>query len=163
MIYYGLQILNPEYFLIASCCICAIVSLASGSSWSTIATVGIALIGIGQVLGISEGLVAGSIISGAYFGDKMSPLSDTTNLAAAMSSSNLFSHIKYMMYTTIPSFLISIIIFFFIGLSIETTTTQNINDLLIALENKFNINYWLFLVPLIVVLLIIKKSQQYHL
>ena len=157
MIYYGLQILNPEYFLIASCCICAIVSLASGSSWSTIATVGIALIGIGQVLGISEGLVAGSIISGAYFGDKLSPLSDTTNLAAAMSSSNLFSHIKYMMYTTIPSFLISIIIFFIIGLSIETSTTQNINDLLIALENKFNINYWLFLVPLIVVLLIIKK------
>ena len=157
MIYYGLQILNPEYFLIASCCICAIVSLASGSSWSTIATVGIALIGIGQVLGISEGLVAGSIISGAYFGDKLSPLSDTTNLAAAMSSSNLFSHIKYMMYTTIPSFLISIIIFFIIGLSIETTTTQNINDLLISLENKFNINYWLFLVPLIVVLLIIKK------
>ena len=157
MIYYGLQILNPEYFLIASCCICAIVSLASGSSWSTIATVGIALIGIGQVLGISEGLVAGSIISGAYFGDKLSPLSDTTNLAAAMSSSNLFSHIKYMMYTTIPSFIISIIIFFIIGLSIETTTTQNINDLLISLENKFNINYWLFLVPLIVVLLIIKK------
>ena len=157
MIYYGLQILNPEYFLIASCCICAIVSLASGSSWSTIATVGIALIGIGQVLGISEGLVAGSIISGAYFGDKLSPLSDTTNLAAAMSSSNLFSHIKYMMYTTIPSFFISIIIFFIIGLTIETTTTQNINDLLIALENKFNINYWLFLVPLIVVLLIIKK------
>ena len=157
MIYYGLQILNPEYFLIASCCICAIVSLASGSSWSTIATVGIALIGIGQVLGISEGLVAGSIISGAYFGDKLSPLSDTTNLAAAMSSSNLFSHIKYMMYTTIPSFIISIIIFFIIGLSIETTTTQNINDLLIALEEKFNINYWLFLVPLIVVLLIIKK------
>ena len=157
MIYYGLQILNPEYFLIASCCICAIVSLASGSSWSTIVTVGITLIGIGQVLGISEGLVAGSIISGAYFGDKLSPLSDTTNLAAAMSSSNLFSHIKYMMYTTIPSFLISIIIFFIIGLSIETSTTQNINDLLIALENKFNINYWLFLVPLIVVLLIIKK------
>ncbi len=157
MIFYGLQILNPEYFLIASCCICAIVSVASGSSWSTIATVGIALIGIGQVLGISEGLVAGAIISGAYFGDKMSPLSDTTNLAAAMSSSNLFSHIKYMMYTTIPSFLISIIIFFIIGLSIETTTTQNINDLLIALENKFNINFWLFLVPLIVVLLIIKK------
>ena len=157
MIYYGLQILNPEYFLIASCFICAIVSLASGSSWSTIATVGIALIGIGQVLGISKGLVAGAIISGAYFGDKMSPLSDTTNLAAAMSSSNLFSHIKYMMYTTIPSFIISIIIFFFIGLSIETTTTQNINDLLIALENKFNINYWLFLVPLIVVFLIINK------
>mgnify|MGYP001295297495 FL=1 len=158
MIYYGLQILNPDFFLLASCIICAIVSLASGSSWSTIATIGIALIGIGQVLGISEGLIAGSIISGAYFGDKMSPLSDTTNLAAAMASSDLFSHIKYMMYTTIPSFFITLIIFFFIGLSIETTTTQNINELLISLNSKFNINIYLFLVPILVVGLIIKKT-----
>ena len=158
MIYYGLQILNPEFFLLASCIICAIVSLASGSSWSTIATIGIALIGIGQVLGISEGLIAGSIISGAYFGDKMSPLSDTTNLAAAMASSNLFSHIKYMTYTTIPSFVITLVIFFFIGLSIETTTTQNINDLLLALNSKFNINIILFIVPIAVVILIIKKT-----
>ena len=158
MIYYGLQILNPDFFLLASCIICAIVSLASGSSWSTIATIGIALIGIGQVLGISEGLIAGSIISGAYFGDKMSPLSDTTNLAAAMASSDLFSHIKYMMYTTIPSFVITLIIFFFIGLSIETTTTQNINELLISLNSKFNINIFLFLVPILVVVLIIKKT-----
>jgi len=158
MIYYGLQILNPDFFLLASCIICAIVSLASGSSWSTIATIGIALIGIGQVLGISEGLIAGSIISGAYFGDKMSPLSDTTNLAAAMASSDLFSHIKYMMYTTIPSFVITLIIFFFIGLSIETTTTQNINELLISLNSKFNINIYLFLVPILVVGLIIKKT-----
>jgi len=158
MIYYGLQILNPEFFLLASCIICAIVSVASGSSWSTIATIGIALIGIGQVLGISEGLIAGSIISGAYFGDKMSPLSDTTNLAAAMASSNLFSHIKYMMYTTIPSFVITLVIFFFIGLSIETTTTQNINDLLLALNSKFNINTILFIVPIAVVILIIKKT-----
>ena len=158
MIFYGLQILNPEYFLIASSVICAIVSLASGSSWSTIATVGIALIGIGQVLGISEGLIAGSIISGAYFGDKMSPLSDTTNLAAAMSSSDLFSHIKYMMYTTVPSFGITLIIFFFIGLNIETTTNQNIDDLLFALNSKFQLNYWLFTVPLAVVVLIIKKT-----
>ena len=158
MIYYGLQILNPDFFLLASCIICAIVSLASGSSWSTIATIGIALIGIGQVLGISEGLIAGSIISGAYFGDKMSPLSDTTNLAAAMASSDLFSHIKYMMYTTIPSFVITLIIFFFIGLSIETTTTQNINELLISLNSKFNISILLFLVPISVVALIIKKT-----
>ena len=158
MIYYGLKILNPDFFLFASCIICAIVSLASGSSWSTIATVGIALIGIGKVMGISEGLVAGSIISGAYFGDKMSPLSDTTNLAAAMSSSNLFSHIKYMMYTTIPSFIIAIVIFFFLGFNIETSTTQNINDLLFALESKININYYLFIVPMIVVILIIKKT-----
>ena len=158
MIYYGLKILNPDFFLFASCIICAIVSLASGSSWSTIATVGIALIGIGKVMGISEGLVAGSIISGAYFGDKMSPLSDTTNLAAAMSSSNLFSHIKYMMYTTIPSFIIAILIFFFLGFNIETSTTQNINDLLFALESKININYYLFIVPMVVVILIIKKT-----
>ena len=158
MIYYGLQILNPDFFLLASCIICAIVSVASGSSWSTIATIGIALIGIGQVLGISEGLVAGSIISGAYFGDKMSPLSDTTNLAAAMASSNLFSHIRYMMYTTIPSFVITLVIFFFIGLSIETTTTQNINDLLLALDSKFNINIILFIVPIAVVILIIQKT-----
>ena len=130
MIYYGLKILNPEIFLFASCIICAIVSLASGSSWSTIATVGIALLGIGNVLGISEGLIAGSIISGAYFGDKLSPLSDTTNLAAAMSGTNLFTHIKYMMYTTIPSFIITLIIFFFLGISIEITSNQNINDII---------------------------------
>ena len=122
MIYYGLKILNPEIFLFASCIICAIVSLASGSSWSTIATVGIALLGIGNVLGISEGLIAGSIISGAYFGDKLSPLSDTTNLAAAMSGTNLFTHIKYMMYTTIPSYTITLIIFFLIGISLEITS-----------------------------------------
>ena len=158
MIYYGLKILNPEIFLFASCIICAIVSLASGSSWSTIATVGIALLGIGNVLGISEGLIAGSIISGAYFGDKLSPLSDTTNLAAAMSGTNLFTHIKYMMYTTIPSFIITLIIFFFLGISIEITSNQNINELLDTLNLTFNINLWLFIVPLTVIFLIIKKT-----
>ena len=158
MVYYGLKILNPEIFLLASCIICAIVSLASGSSWSTIATVGIALLGIGNVLGISEGLIAGSIISGAYFGDKLSPLSDTTNLAAAMSGTNLFTHIKYMMYTTIPSFIITLIIFFFLGVSIEITSNQNINELLDTLNLTFNINLWLFIVPLTVIFLIIKKT-----
>ena len=158
MIYYGLKILNPEIFLFASCIICAIVSLASGSSWSTIATVGIALLGIGNVLGISEGLIAGSIISGAYFGDKLSPLSDTTNLAAAMSGTNLFTHIKYMMYTTIPSYTITLIIFFLIGISLEITSNQNINELLLSLDYTFNINLWLFLVPLTVIILIIKKT-----
>ena len=158
MIYYGLKILNPEIFLFASCIICAIVSLASGSSWSTIATVGIALLGIGNVLGISEGLIAGSIISGAYFGDKLSPLSDTTNLAAAMSGTNLFTHIKYMMYTTIPSYTITLIIFFLIGISLEITSNQNINELLLSLDYTFNINLWLFLVPITVIILIIKKT-----
>ena len=158
MIFYGLKILNPEIFLLASCIICAIVSIASGSSWSTIATIGIAIIGIGEALGIPQGLVAGSIISGAYFGDKMSPLSDTTNLAAAMAGTDLFIHIKYMMYTTIPSFLITLLIFFFIGIYSDISTDQNIDTLLSAVENKFNINLWLFLVPLTVVIMIIKKT-----
>ena len=158
MIYYGLQILNPKIFLVAAAIICAIVSLASGSSWSTIATVGIALLGIGNALGISNGLVAGAIISGAYFGDKMSPLSDTTNLAPAMAGTELFIHIRYMMYTTIPSFLISLLIFLFIGLSMDNTqNSDDITNFLIAIESSFNISPWLFLVPIIVLLLIMKK------
>ena len=158
MIYYGLQILNPKIFLVAAAIICAIVSLASGSSWSTIATVGIALLGIGNALDISNGLTAGAIISGAYFGDKMSPLSDTTNLAPAMAGTDLFTHIKYMMYTTIPSFVISILIFLFIGLSMDNTqNSDDITNLLMAIESSFNISPWLFLVPVIVLLLIMKK------
>ena len=158
MIYYGLQILNPKIFLVAAAIICAIVSLASGSSWSTIATVGIALLGIGNALDISNGLTAGAIISGAYFGDKMSPLSDTTNLAPAMAGTDLFTHIRYMMYTTIPSFVISLLIFLFIGLSMDNTQNSNdITNLLMAIESSFNISPWLFLVPVIVLLLIMKK------
>ena len=158
MIYYGLKILNPEIFLLASCIICAIVSIASGSSWSTIATIGIALLGIGKSMGFSEGIIAGSIISGAYFGDKMSPLSDTTNLAAAVAETELFTHIKYMMYTTIPSFIITLIIFLFIGLNISVESSENINVLLGTIENTFNINIYLFIVPIIVIVLIIKKT-----
>ena len=158
MIYYGLQILNPKIFLVAACIICAIVSLASGSSWSTIATVGIALLGIGEALQISEGLVVGAIISGAYFGDKLSPLSDTTNLAPAMAGTDLFTHIKYMMYTTVPSFLISLILFLVIGLTFDSTqNTTDIKSLLSAIDNSFNVSPWLFLVPIIVLALIIKK------
>ena len=158
MIYYGLQILNPKIFLVATCIICAIVSLASGSSWSTIATIGIALLGIGKALGISEGLIGGAIISGAYFGDKMSPLSDTTNLAPAMAGTDLFTHIRYMMYTTIPSFIITLIIFLFLGFGIEENNTQNIQELLTAIKSSFNISPWLFLVPVAVIAMIIKKT-----
>ena len=158
MIYYGLKILNPEIFLLASCIICAIVSIASGSSWSTIATIGIALLGIGKSMGFSEGIIAGSIISGAYFGDKMSPLSDTTNLAAAVAETELFTHIKYMMYTTIPSFIITLIIFLFIGLNISVESSENIKALLSSIEKTFNINIYLFIVPVIVIVLIIKKT-----
>lgn len=158
MIYYGLDVLNPTIFLVATCIICSIVSLATGSSWTTIATVGIALIGIGEVLGIDKGLVAGAIISGAYFGDKMSPLSDTTNLAPAMAGTDLVTHIKYMTLTTIPSIVITLIIFLVIGLffdsSTEITEVETLKD---AIASKFNITPWLFLVPVIVVVLIIKK------
>ncbi len=157
MIYYGLQILNPEIFLFATAIITAIVSLATGSSWSTIATIGIALLGIGQALGISLGIVGGSIISGAYFGDKMSPLSDTTNLAPAMAGAKLFAHIKYMMYTTIPSFSIALIIFLLLGFQTEVNSSKNIDAILSALSSSFNITPWLFLVPVVVIFLIIKK------
>ena len=157
MMYYGLKLLSPDVFLVACCVICAIVSLATGSSWSTIATVGIALLGIGQALGFSTGLIGGAVISGAYFGDKMSPMSDTTNVAAAAAETDLFAHIRYMMLTTVPSFLITLVIFLFIGFSIDMQEMQNVNVLLEVLASTFNINIWLFLVPLILIFLIVKK------
>ncbi|MDH5610064.1 MAG: sodium:proton antiporter, partial [Cyclobacteriaceae bacterium] len=122
MIYYGLHILNPTIFLFAACVIASIVSVATGSSWTTAATVGIALIGIGKALGISEGLVTGAILSGAYFGDKMSPLSDTTNLAPAMAGTDLFTHIRYMALTTVPSISITLIIFLIIGFNLDLSS-----------------------------------------
>lgn len=158
MIYYGLQILNPAIFLFAACIICAIISLASGSSWSTVATVGIALLGVGKALGLSEGIIGGAIISGAYFGDKMSPLSDTTNLAPAMAGTDLFTHIRYMAYTTIPSISLSLIAFLAIGFTGETAEpATGIEEVLTALDNAFNINGWLFLVPVLVLGIIILK------
>lgn len=158
MIYYGLQILNPTIFLAACVIICAIISIATGSSWTTSATVGIALVGIGETLGISLGMTAGAVLSGAYFGDKMSPLSDTTNLAPAMAGSELFSHIKYMALTTIPTIVITLIIFIIIGLNIDTTGTPQITDKLTAINSAFNISPWLFIVPIIVIFMIIKKT-----
>ena len=158
MIYYGLQLLNPTIFLAASVVICAIISIATGSSWTTSATVGIALIGIGETLGISLGMTAGAVLSGAYFGDKMSPLSDTTNLAPAMAGGELFAHIKYMSLTTVPTIVITLIVFIIIGLNIDTTGVPNISDKLLAIDQAFNISPWLFLVPLAVILMIIKKT-----
>ena len=129
-----------------------------GSSWSTIATIGVALLGIGQAIGMSEAMVAGAIISGAYFGDKMSPLSDTTNLAPAMAGTDLVTHIRYMTYTTIPSIVITLIIFLFLGFNLETQSSpDDIQIILTALQSKFVITPWLFLVPASVILLIVKK------
>jgi len=159
MIYYGLDILSPSIFLFATCIVCAVISLSTGSSWSTIATIGIAMLGIGQALGIHEGLIGGAIISGAYFGDKMSPLSDTTNLAPAMAGTDLISHIKYMMWTTIPSISISLIIFSIIGfVSFGGEGDLNeVTNMQEALISKYNITPWLFLVPAAVIFMIIKK------
>ena len=158
MIYYGLQILNPTFFLVACVLICAIISIATGSSWTTSATVGIALIGIGESLGISLGMTAGAVLSGAYFGDKMSPLSDTTNLAPAMAGADLFDHIRYMAITTVPTFIITLILFLIIGLNIDVTGAPDISDKLQAIEGAFNISPWLFIVPLLVIGLIVKKT-----
>ncbi len=159
MIYYGLDILNPTIFLVASCLICSIVSIATGSSWTTVATVGIALVGIGDVLGFEKGIIAGAIISGAYFGDKMSPLSDTTNLAPAMAGTDLITHIKYMALTTVPSIVITLIIFLIIGFLYTTGGEEvgQVGELQTAIASKFNITPWLFLVPVSVIVLIIKK------
>ncbi|MBT5403428.1 MAG: sodium:proton antiporter [Crocinitomicaceae bacterium] len=158
MIYYGLQILNPTIFLFAACAVSAIVAIATGSSWSTIATVGLALLGIGTVLGINPGVIAGAIISGAYFGDKMSPLSDTTNLAPAMAGTDLFTHIRYMALTTIPSIIITLIIFLIWGFTIESNPSEEgVQGILSLLESKFYISPLLFLVPVAVIILIIKK------
>ena len=158
MIYYGLQILHPSIFLPACIVICAIISISTGSSWTTSATVGIALIGIGSVLKIPLGMVAGAIISGAYFGDKLSPLSDTTNLAPAMAGGELFDHIKYMAYTTVPSILITLIVFLILNLTQNYSVLPDTGELLAAIREKFTINFWLFLVPITVIMLIVKKT-----
>jgi NhaC family Na+:H+ antiporter len=157
MIYYGLKILNPTIFLFAACIVCCIVSLATGSSWSTIATVGIALLGIGKTLGIHEGVVAGAIISGAYFGDKMSPLSDTTNLAPAMAGTDLFTHIKYMVITTVPTLIITLLIFFVWGFTLDASGSASTDSVLNSIDHAFNLNPILFLVPALVLFMIVKK------
>jgi Na+:H+ antiporter, NhaC family len=158
MIYYGLKILNPTIFLFAACVVCCIVSLATGSSWSTVATVGIALLGIGKAMDIHEGVIAGAIISGAYFGDKMSPLSDTTNLAPAMAGTDLFTHIRYMMYTTVPTLVITLIIFFIWGFTLDTSgAATDSSAVLTAIESRFNLSPFLFLVPVLVIVMIVKK------
>ena len=139
MVYYGLKILDPNIFLPACIIICSIISVATGSSWTTSATVGIALVGIGKALGIPAGMVGGAVIAGAYFGDKLSPLSDTTNLAAAVTKVDLFKHIKYLTYTTIPSISITLIVFIILGfLQVSDGTTDN-TYLLNAISEKFNI------------------------
>lgn len=157
LIYYGVQILSPKFFLVSACIICALISLLSGSSWTTIATIGVALLGIGQALGISEAWTAGAIISGAYFGDKMSPLSDTTILASSSARVDIFKHIRYMMYTTVPTITITLIIFFFAGLGLNSSGPLHIVEYTDGLASTFNISVWTLLVPLVTGVLIAKQ------
>jgi len=158
MVYYGLQLLNPAIFLASTLIITALVSLVIGSSWSTTATVGIALIGIGKALGFPPEMVAGAVISGAYFGDKMSPLSDTTNLASAIAGVDLYRHVRYMMYTTIPTIGIALLVFIILGFSYTGNQIQDTSALLTDIKQAFFIHPALLLVPLIVIFLIIKKT-----
>ena len=158
MIYYGLNILHPSIFLPSCLIICAIISIATGSSWTTSATVGIALIGISKAIGIPVEMSAGAIISGAYFGDKLSPLSDTTNLAPAISGSDLFTHIKYLTITTIPTITISLIIFIILNFYMISSGPTDNTVLLEAINQTFNITPLIFIVPFIVIVLIIKKT-----
>ena len=158
MIYYGLEMLSPSIFLLATCVTCAVVSLATGSSWSTAATVGIALIGVGQGLGIPSHMVAGAIISGAYFGDKMSPLSDTTNLAPAMAGANLFDHIRHMIYTTGPSLVLSLVIFGLLGIGRSgSLDTAQVDLIRAALTKGFSLHPLLLLPPLGVIAMVVLR------
>lgn len=157
LIYYGLQILHPSFFLVASCLICTVVSLMTGSSWTTIATIGVALMGIGEVMGFPEGWVAGAIISGAYFGDKISLLSDTTVLASSTVGVPIFTHIRYMLYTTVPSMLVALGVFTVAGLMLRHGADSQTMLYAEALRTTFRITPWLLLVPLATGLLIARK------
>lgn len=157
MIYYGLHLLHPSYFLVASCVICALVSLMTGSSWTTIATIGVALMGIGEAMGFSEGWVAGAIISGAYFGDKVSLLSDTTVLASSTVRVPVFTHVRYMLHTTLPSFVVALVVFVVAGVTLSHGEGGSIDAYAEALSARFHITPWLLVVPLLTGVLIARK------
>ena len=157
LIYYGVQIMSPRFFLVSTCVICALVSIMSGSSWTTIATIGIALLGIGEALDVPEAWTAGSIISGAYFGDKMSPLSDTTILASSASKVDIFSHIRYMTYTTIPSISIALIIFLIAGFFYGSSDALQVSEFTNGLSATFNISIFTLIVPIITGIMIAKR------
>lgn len=159
LVVWGLKVLSPEIFLFASCVICCLVSLATGSSWSTAGTVGLALVGIGHTMGIHPGMTAGAIISGAYFGDKMSPLSETTNLAPAMVGTDLFTHIRHMIYTTLPSIILTLLIFFILGFFIDTTafSDEKIRSVTNLLNDNFDTSLYILIPPVLVIWMVVKK------
>ena len=157
LIYYGVQLLSPQLFLLCACVICALVSLLSGSSWTTIATIGVALLGISHALGINEAVAAGAIISGAYFGDKMSPLSDTTILASSTTGVDLFTHIRYMMFTTMPAFTITLIIFTAMGFGLSNDCEVHVHQYTEGLSATYHISLWTLIVPVLTAILIARR------
>jgi len=158
LVYYGLKLLNPAIFLVACCIACALTSVMSGSSWSTAATIGVAMVAVGRALEIPDGLIGGAIISGSYFGDKISPLSDTTNLAAAVTETPVFDHIRYLILTTGPSMVISLILFTVIGLNLDTSgSAVDVSVELAAIKETFHISFWLLIPPVVVLGMIMKK------
>lgn len=162
MIYFGLQILHPSIFFPACCLICAVVSVVTGSSWTTVSTIGIALIGIATALGLNLGIAAGAIISGAYFGDKLSPMSDTTNLAPAVAGTDLFTHIRHMLWTTIPSISLAIVLFAIIGIfANQEGSSSDLDDILQAIRGGFSIGWHLLIPPVVVLMLVYKKMPAF--
>lgn len=159
LIDYGLRLLNPHWFPVTVCAVCAVVSVLTGSSWSTIATIGVAFMGIGSVMGYSEGWIAGAIISGAYFGDKVSPLSDTTVVAASTCGVDLFSHIRYMMFTTVPAMSVALLVFGIKGLTSDASAVVNSVDIISSLESTFTITPWTLVIPAITLLMIALKVR----
>ena len=157
MIYYGMQIIRPEVFFVSSSLLCALVSLMIGSSWTTVATIGLALMGIGKAHGFDDGWIAGSIITGAYFGDKLSPLSDTTVLASSVSGTPLFTHIRYMLYTTVPTFCISLTIFLIAGFTMDVSGHGSVNAFMEGLQHTFVISPWLLIVPVLTGVMISRR------
>lgn len=157
-IYYGLKIIHPKFFLATACVLCAVVSMMTGSSWTTIATIGLALVGIGRAQGFEVGIVAGAIVSGAYFGDKMSPLSDTTILTSSVSETPLFTHIRYMMWTTVPAMAITLAIFVVLGINHEVESVEHMAAISNGLSAKFNITPWVFTVPVLTVIMVALRT-----
>jgi NhaC family Na+:H+ antiporter len=157
MIYYGMQIIRPEVFLVSSSVLCALVSLMIGSSWTTVATIGLALMGIGKAHGFDDGWIAGSIITGAYFGDKLSPLSDTTVLASSVSGTPLFTHIRYMLFTTVPTFCISLTVFLIAGFTMDVQGHGNVAEFMDGLQHTFLISPWLLIVPVLTGVMIARR------
>jgi NhaC family Na+:H+ antiporter len=157
MIWYGLKLIHPRIFIVLTFLLCAVVSLLAGSSWTTVGTIGVALFGAGSFMGIPAGWLAGAIISGAYLGDKVSPLSDTTNLSASIAGVNLYTHVRYTLLTTLPALVICLVVYGIVGFTVPVTSSVEIDQQLASLQQTFHISPWFLLVPVLTIIMIFKK------